>query len=62
MATIGAALITIWSSPGILNFSTVPASAPLAANSALNGCRLHTVTIAVRMPNGAHARSVCASV
>ena len=27
VATIGAALITIWSSPGILNFSTVPASA-----------------------------------
>eukprot|EP01034_Spumella_vulgaris_P029084 gene29083-36070_t len=30
---------------------------PLAANSALNPGRLHTVTIAVRMPNGAQART-----
>ncbi len=61
-ATIGAALITSWSSAGTWNFSTHPASGPLPANSALNGGRLHTVTMAVRMPNGAHARTVCATV
>lgn len=54
--------MTSLSSQGTENFSTVSASAPPAANSALNGCRLQTVTIAVRMPNGAQARMVCASV
>ncbi len=56
---MGGIFCTSWSSPGTGSFSTQCSNGPPAANNALNGLMLHTVTIAVRIRNGDHALMIC---
>ena len=61
-ATTGGILATSLSSMGTGMLMMVEASGPPAANSALKGLRLHSVTIAVRMMKGDQALRMAPAV